>query len=222
MKKAAQKRIQKTGEFIEPRGKAKSVYSEFSRWQKRTPPPWHPVKKMRYVFFRMIAGCTITDALREISFMPSEFWFLIDIKKKTPFLEEYKRAKQLQGRSLGDAVVIIAEGRDSVTRLHRKRTDKIIAKAMHRIARSKSSIKSKMIFSSLMSDLREHDKIIMTRNKLQVDSTKWLAEKVNPAEFGPQTKMSLSGVSASPNNPDEEQKPIVIQFVGPDGKAVAI
>lgn len=176
---------------------------------------------MRYVLFRMICGRTITDALREIHWSPSEFWHLVDLKMDTPFRAEYLRAKQLQGRAFGDAVITIAEGRDSVTRKHAKRMDRIVAKATRRIARQKSPIKAKMILAQLLADLREHDKIIMTRNKLQVDSTKWLAGKVNPAEFGESSRMSIGGGALAPDG-DDEQKPILVQFIGKSGKAVSL
>ena len=49
-------------------GLARSIYADFSIWRKKkSAPKWHPVKKMRYVFFRMIDGCTIQDAIKEMS-----------------------------------------------------------------------------------------------------------------------------------------------------------
>jgi hypothetical protein len=51
----------------------KSIYVDYKVWKNRKrAPDWHPVKKMRYVFFRMIDGITITDALREIKWNASD------------------------------------------------------------------------------------------------------------------------------------------------------
>lgn len=196
-----------------------TLYKDFAIYAGKKSPPWHPVKKMRYVFFRMIGGITITDALREIHWSAAEFWHLVDLKRHGPFREEYKRSKKLQGRSFADSVVTIAEGRDRITRRHQKRVDRLIEKAMRRMANSKSPIKSKMIFSSLMQDLREHDKIIITRNKLQMDASKWIAKTTNPSEFSESSRVSL-GSPGGGDDGDEEQKPILIQFIGPNGRVV--
>jgi hypothetical protein len=213
------KRKRKSAPSSEGSSRDHTLYKDFAIYSGKKSPPWHPVKKMRYVFFRMIGGFTITDALREIHWNAAEFWHLVDLKRYAPFREEYKRAKTLQGRSFSDSVVTIAEGRDRVTRKHKKKIEKLINKAMGRIAHSKSSFKSKMILSQLMSDLREHDKIIMSRNKLQIEGAKWIAKTSNPSEFSETSKLSLNGGSGDGG---ETQDPILIQFVGPDGQVVDV
>lgn len=197
-----------------------TVYKDFSRWSSKKSPPWHPIKKMRYVFFRMIGGETITDAIREIHWSAAEFWHLVDLKRHGPFREEYKRAKILQGRSFSDSVVTIAEGRDRTTRRHQKRIDRLVEKAMRKIAKNKSKVAQKILFGQLMADLREHDKIIITRNKLQVDGAKWMAKTSNPAEFSEQSKVSLG--TPTGDGGDNTMQPLIIQFVGPDGKVVPV
>lgn len=211
--------LQKGGHFEKPTETKKSVYAEFRRWKSREKPQWHPVRKMRYVFFRMIAGATITDALREIRWPPSEFWYMIDLKKETPFREEYIRAKLLQGRAMGDATIVIAEGRDSVSRAEKKRMQKVVDRATRRMNGTKSKTFRKMLMAQLLADLREIDKIVMSRNKLQIDSTKWLAAKVNPAEFGDKSTLA---VGSPDGNGSAEARPIQVQFVGPDGKVVKL
>lgn len=208
----------KTGEFKEERSRARSVYADLRRWRSRESPRWHPVRKMRYVFWRMIAGATVTDALREIRWAPSEFWHMLDLKSGGPFEAEYQRAKRLQGRALADSVIVVAEGRDAVTRKAVRRMDKIVRKATRRIARAKSGIERRTLMQQLLGDLRENDKVVMTRNKLQVDSAKWLATKVNPAEFAETSKLAVGGSAG--NTGEGEQNPILIQFVGRNGKVV--
>lgn len=196
-----------------------TIYKDFSVYDGKKAPSWHPIRKMRYIFFRMIGGCTITDAIREIHWSAAEFWHLVDLKRHGPFREEYKRAKVLQGRAFGDSVVVIAEGRDKITRLHKRRMDKLIAKIARKLAKSKNVVTRKMIMQQLMADLREHDKIIITRNKLQIEASKWIAKTANPNEFGETSKLSLGTPSG---DGDDKQQPLLIQFIGPDGKVVPV
>lgn len=198
---------------------AHTVYKDFDVYAKKKRPKWHPIKMMRYVFFRMIGGCTITDAVREIHWNVAEFWHLVDLKRAGPFGLEYKRAKTLQGRSFADSVVVIAEGRDRITKRQLKRIDRLVDRAMRRITRTKSKIAAKILFSQLMADLREHDKIVISRNKLQIEGAKWMAKTTNPAEFSEQSKLSLG---SPPGEGETEQRALLIQFVGPDGKVVPV
>lgn len=198
---------------------ASTVYKDFTRWSAPKGPSWHPVKKMRYVFWRMINGAIIRDALKELHWDAAEFWHLVDLKRHAPFRVEYQRAKLLHGRAMADSITVIAEGRDAVTRKHKKSMDKMIAKAIRRISSQKSLLAQKALLSQLLGDLREHDKIIISRNKLQVDAAKWTAEKISPSEYGQKSTMALG-------SPDGEAsgalRPIQVQFIGPDGKAVAL
>lgn len=210
----------RTDRSVRSNGSSSStVYKDFVVWTSAKSPPWHPVRKMRYIFFRMIAGLTVTDALAEIHWSASEFWHLVDLKRHGPFRVEYKRAKTLQGRAFADSVVTIAEGRDRITRRHMKRIDRLVARAMRKIAKNKSKVAQKILFAQLMADLREHDKIIMSRNKLQIDGAKWIAKTANPAEFSEQSKVSLG---APPGEGETAQRPLLIQFMGPDGKVVPL
>lgn len=199
--------------------KASTIYKDFAIWEGAHAPKWHPIKQMRYVFYRMIAGETITDAINELHWSAAEFWHLVDLKRHGPFRLEYKRAKLLQGRAFGDSVVTIAEGRDRITRAHRRRMDRLIERATTRLAHSKNAFKAKMVLQQLLGDLREHDKIIMTRNKLQMDASKWMAKTANPNEFGDKAALALG---APDGQPGERAKPLAIQFVGPDGKVVSL
>lgn len=196
-----------------------TIYKDYEIYSGKRKPEWHPVKKMRYVFFRMIGGSTITDALSEIHWNASEFWHLVDLQRNAPFREEYKRAKILQGRAFGDSTVTIAEGRDRITRRHHRRMDKIIERMARRLSKTKNAVSRKMLMAQLMSDLREHDKIIMSRNKLQIEAAKYIAKTANPNEFGEKSALSL-GSPAGDGSTD--QKPLLIQFVGPDGKVVPV
>jgi len=200
---------------------ASTVYKDFVVWSGDSAPAWHPIKKMRYVFWRMMSGIVTRDALRELHWQESEFWHLVDLKRHAPFREEYKRAKILQGRALADSVIEIAEGRDAVTKKHLRETKKLIDRALKKIARQKSALAGKAILESLLGDLRERDKIVMTRNKMQIDSVRWLAGKVNPAEFGEKSSLSLAGPGDGEGGTGAP-RPIAIEFVGPDGRIVAL
>jgi len=199
---------------------ASTVYAHFMRWQNKSIPKWHPIKKMRYVFWRMIGGSTVGDAIRELHWQEAEFWHLVDLKRHAPFREEYKRAKILQGRALADSVQTIAEGRDAITRKHLRETQKIIQRAITKISRQKSMLHGKMILESVLGDLRERDKIVMTRNKLQIEAAKWLAGTSNPAEYGPKSALALGGPSDGDGS--GAPRPVLVQFIGPDGKVVVI
>ena len=195
-----------------------TVYKDFNRWTSKEIPKWHPIKKMRYVFWRMIAGCTVADAIRELHWHESEFWHLVDLERNAPFRVEFKRAKILQGRALADSVITIAEGRDPITRKHLQQTKKLIDKAMRRIGNQKSALARKAILESVLGDLRERDKTVMTRNRLQMDAAKWIAGAVNPLEYGQKASVALGGQPDGENG--EKPKPIAIQFVGPDGSVI--
>lgn len=195
-------------------------YEFDARWRSKQKPTWHPIKKMRYVFWRMMSGITITDAIREIRWNEMEYWNLIDLKRHGPFREEYNRAKTLQGRSLADSVQIISEGRDRITRLQSKKTKRIVARSMRKIQKTKSVVGRKLLLAQLLDDLRERDKMMITRNRLQIDAAKWIAAKVNPSEYADRSGLSLSG--ALSGGADSVPRPIAIQFVGPDGKVVAL
>lgn len=193
----------------------RSIYSGFKIWtnQKKTP-SWHPVKRVHYVFFRMMNGCTISDALIEIGWNASEFWHLIDLKRNDAFRVEYSRAKLLQGRAIGDSVMAIAEGRDRVTKKSRKRIRLLVKKELRRAGKQKSPIRMKMIMESLLGKIADDDRNVLSRNKLQIDSAKWLAKATNPSEFGDKTNMTLGAPA------EGDGKPLVVQFVGPDGMVV--
>lgn len=190
-----------------------NVYRGFTQWKSKKTPPWHPVKKMRYVFWRMMHGDVILDALKQIHWDPREFWPLVN----DSFLDEYKVAKQWQSRALADTVKIIAEGRDPITKKSVKKTLRIIKLAMKKIHREKSRFGQRMALQQLLNDLREHDKVVMTRNKMQIDAAKWIASKGNPGEFGERTHLGIHGFPAGTG---ETNTPIAITFIAPDGSEV--
>jgi hypothetical protein len=209
---------EKSGKFHEDKKSAKSVYHDFVVRRSSRAPKWHPIKKMRYVFFRMIAGATVTDALRELHWSPSEFWYLLDLKRESPFQEEYTRAKKLQGRAFGDAVVIIAEGRDIVTRQSKVATKKLMLKALRRAGQQKSKAAMRVILNNMMASLDFNEAKVLNRNKVQIDAAKWIAKAVNPGEFGDKSSLALG----TPDGSGGTAKAITIQFVGPDGKVVPL
>lgn len=194
-------------------------YREFAIYSGKKSPSWHPIKKMRYVFWRMIAGLTVADALREIHWHESDFWHLVDLKRKAPFREEYKRAKILQSRAFSDSVVAVAEGRDAITRAHTKRIRVLIRRAMKRTRGMKNRSILRVIVANMMRDVSKHDAQILGRNRLQMEAAKWIAKMANPAEFGDRASLALG---APDGEGDNVLKPIQVQFVGPDGKVVAL
>lgn len=201
---------------------ARSIYADFTIWEDRKKKPkWHPVKKMRYVFFRMIDGITIRDALREIKWQASEFWHLVDLERNAPFRLEYKQARMLQGRSFADSVMEIAEGRDTITKRSLTKTRKLITKALARASKQKSPLAAKAIIERLLNDLNENDAKIIARNKVQIDAAKWLAKSANPNEFNEKTSLALNGGLIGEGG-TEEERPIRIQFIGPDGSVVEL
>lgn len=195
-----------------------SVYKDFSVWESKKTPAWHPIKKMRYVFFRMIGGCSISDALREIHWSPSEFWHLIDLKRNDPFRDEYQRAKKLQGRTFADSVLTIAEGRDRVTKHSVAKMRKIIDKGLKKARQQKSAFAMKAMVENLLATMNENDSRILQRNKLQIDAAKWMAKTSNPTEFAESSKVSLGGPAT--DGATEEPALLRIEFVGPDKKVV--
>jgi hypothetical protein len=197
---------------------ARSIYADFVVWTAKTKPKWHPIKKMRYVFFRMIGGVTITDALKEIRWNSSEFWHLLDLKRNDPFRMEYQRAKRLQARAMADSVLQIAEGRDVTTKRSLAKIRKLIKRALRRAVKQKSGLAARTIVERLMSELNENDARIIARNKIQIDAAKWMAKAANPNEFGEKSSLSLNGGLGE--NAEDETAPILIQFVAPDGTVV--
>lgn len=218
-RKEKPKRIGKSGHFIEDQNRAVSVYASFTRWRSRETPPWHPVRKMRYVFFRMIAGATVTDALAEIHWQPAEFWHLIDLKADTHFSAEYYRAKRLQGRAIADSIIVIAEGRDEITKRGLKELRKEIKRELRKAGKTKSRSAIRAIVANLMASADVNGLRALTRNKIQIESAKWLAKAVNPAEFGDKSTLA---VGAPDGAGSADARPIQVQFVGPDGKVVAL
>lgn len=198
--------------------RASTVYKEFVVWESKKTPAWHPIKKMRYVFYRMIGGRTVMDAIEEIHWNAAEFWHLVDLKRHGPFRLEYKRAKVLQGRAFADAVHTIAEGRDPISRRSLRRLEKIIATALQKTGRQKSAFAVKAILDGMLSTIDANDKGIIARNKLQMDAAKWIAKSAAPNEFGDKSAVALSGAGEGA----KDSRPISIQFVGPDGKVVPL
>jgi hypothetical protein len=209
----------KTGAFLESHGNKKSVYASFTRWRSREKPPWHPIRKMRYVFYRMIAGTTVTDALREIHWEPAEFWHLIDLKAETHFGAEYYRAKRLQSRAIADSIVVIAEGRDAVTKRGLKELRKEIKREIRKAGKTKSRSAIRAIVANLMASADVNGLRALTRNKIQIDAAKWIAKATNPAEFGDKSTLA---VGSPDGEGSAEARPIQVQFVGPDGKVVSL
>lgn len=195
------------------------VYGSFEIWEAKRAPQWHAIKKMRYVFWRMMTGQTVTDAIRELHWEARAFWREIDLDRdgKHPFKEEYSQAKLLQSRAMADAVITIAEGRDAITRKSLRATRRVIERSLRKISRTTNKLTSKMLLQQLLADLRERDKIVITRNKLQIDATKWFAAKANPNEFADKSSLGLGGL---PHGDGDNVTAITIGFVGPDGKDV--
>jgi hypothetical protein len=176
---------------------------------------------MRYVFFRMISGRTITDAIKEIHWSASEFWHLIDIKREGPFADEYNRAKKLQGRAFADSVVTIAEGRDKISREAKKRLVRIIIRGLKRAKFQKRKDAARTILHHVLAriNIDGHESALISRNRLQIDAAKWIAKTTNPLEYAESSKVSLG----TPREGDDDtMQPITIQFVGPDGRIVKI
>lgn len=196
---------------------SRSLYADYVIWEKKSRPKWHPVKKMRYVFFRMIDGVTISDAIKEIRWQSSEFWALIDRERNDVFRDEFLRVKKLQGRAFADSVVMIAEGRDRTTKMSVKTMRNLVKKGLHRARRQKNLIGAKMVIESLLAQIDHNEHRILGRNKLQMDAAKWIAKTSNPAEFSETSKLSLG---SPPDGEGKEQAPLRIQFIGPDGKVV--
>lgn len=196
---------------------SRSLYADYAIWEKTRRPKWHPVKKMRYVFFRMISGTTVSDALKEIRWTPSAFWSLIDAKRNDVFRDEFLRAKRLQGRAFADSVVMIAEGRDAITRASVRKMHRLIEKGMQRAKREKNALGAKAIIEGLLSQIDFNDHRILGRNKLQMDAAKWIAKTSHPAEFSDTSKIALGGAGSETPT---ELPPLLIQFVGPDGKVI--
>lgn len=195
----------------------KSLYADFAIWTDTSRPKWHPIKKMRYVFFRMIDGCTVTDAIQEIKWAGSEFWYLIDKKENEVFYLEYKRAKALQGRAIADNVMAIAEGRDSITKKQMSKMKTLVKKALKKAGRQKSPMAVRAIIDRLANDIATNDSSIIARNRLQIDASKWMAKAANPNEFGEKSSVALTG---APSGDGGEAKPIAVQFIAPDGSVV--
>lgn len=197
----------------------RSVYADYEIWTSRKRPKWHPIKKMRYVFFRMISGCTITDALAEIRWTPSEFWYLLDLKRDGPFQVEYANAKKYQARAFADSVMLVAEGRDSITHANVSAMRRLVRKGLRRAGKMKNRTAMRALVESLLGRLDLNDQKIISRNKLQIDGAKWMAKTASPTEFGDTSKMTLGGIP-DPSGKTGDAPTLRIQFVGPDGKVV--
>jgi hypothetical protein len=198
--------------------RASTVYKDFAIWTSAKSPTWHPIKKMRYIFYRMIGGTTVADAIDEIHWSTAEFWHLVDLKRHGPFREEYKRAKMLQGRAFADAVNTIAEGRDPISRRSLHRLEKIIARAFKKAGRQKSKLAIQTIIEGMLNAIDANDKGILARNKLQMDAAKWIAKTSNPNEYGDKSAVALG----APSGDGDDRRPIQIEFVGPDGEVIAL
>lgn len=194
------------------------VYRSFVVWKSKAKPKWHSIQKMRYVFWRMMSGKTITDAVREIHWTPREFWRAIDIERdeKHPFREEYDIAKLLQSRAIADSVLIIAEARDANSRRRMKQITKLVRRAL--VGTKGSKAMASMIAKSVAETLGMHEKDLIARNKLQIDAAKWFAAKTNPNEFADKSSIGLGGL---PHTGDGAKVgAIEIAFVGADGKEI--
>lgn len=196
---------------------ASTIYKDFEVWNSSKRPSWHPIKRMRYVFFRMIAGVTISDAIREIHWSAAEFWHLIDLERHDPFRVEYGRAKKLQARAFADSVVEIAEGRDATSKRSLRAMRKMVERGLRKAGRQKSTIALKAIVENLLAQFSENDTRILARNKLQIDAAKWIAKNMNPGEYSESSRVAIGGVADSASG---DARPITIAFVGPDGQAV--
>lgn len=192
----------------------KDVYRAFKRWKSKTAPSWHPVKKTRYIFWRMTNGLTITDALREIHWNPRDFWTLVD----PDFIDEYRAAKILQSRAMADAVITIAEGRDAVSRKMRRSLEKRITVAIKR-AKSNKALAA-MVLRSVTESIANNHKDVIARNKLQIDSAKWHAAKSNPNEFGERASLGLSNFPFSGTGDGQTADAFSVVFVAPDGSEI--
>lgn len=117
------------------------------------------------------------------------------------FAKGYEQAKVWQARAIANEIQEIADGRDART----QKTLSAIEVYARQLRREK--------VPGWQQRIRELEKNLIARNRLQVDARKWYARSLNPKEFGEKIDMTSDGqqLPAAP--------PMQIEFVNAKGKA---
>lgn len=178
---------------------------------------WNPQKLVDYVCERMEGGETVTDILRSIHVAPNTFYTIVeyDVDDKSQLSVQYRRARRKQAAAYSDAARKISEGNDPLSQRHNKKIQRIHDRLVRRALR-KGTISptfAKQLLREAKSTVRELDRNLIARNKLQMEAARWLASVTDRETYGPKADHSFS---ASPDGGANLVPTLTVRFIAPE------
>lgn len=152
---------------------------------------------------RVAKGEFVSDVLRDVKVDPSTWYSWIDGERWPERAKLYAQARISQSHAIADEIQAIADGSDRLSMRRRIRIEKY-ARRLAKLNRPG--------WQGIIKGLESN---LIARNRLQMDARKWYARSLNPKQYGDKVDVTSGG------EPVKSPAPTVVQFVGPDGKAIA-
>jgi hypothetical protein len=165
------------------------------------PQKWNRQRLVEYVCGKIASGQLVTDVCRRIGVRAYEFRLITETKPE--YAAMYAKARKEEAFQMRVYAQMVAEGRDRLSRLRRRRFERLASKLRKQKHPGANQI------------LHDAENSILQRNRLQLDAAKWIAKVTDPEKFGDKTDVAVTG-------PTGGAMTIGVQFIDPSGKAVKI
>lgn len=154
------------------------------------PKVWDPKKVVDYVSDRISEGAQVTHVLRHIG-LP--FITFLEYTEATPEnAKRYARARKAEAKAVSHLARDAGNGIDPISTMWRERIEAIYARIL-RSAKGKKSLTQMRLIMHAEERIRELEKNLIARNRLQVDTLKWYARVTDPSVFGEKVALSAEG-----------------------------
>lgn len=186
--------IKRTGKTVIPKvpGKTKFVKKVLDR-----------PKIQEVIIERMIQGELVIHICEDIGISQWTLYNMIDTDEA--FAKSYARARRLQSHAIAQNIQDLSDGLDPIS-LKKRQSIEIYAKQLQ-----KNGVKD---WRKRIKDLERN---LIARNRLQVDARKWYAKTLNPATYGDKVDVTSGDKPLEPSS--NSNNSLTVQFVRPDGKA---
>lgn len=154
---------------------------------------WDHVALYTYVFERMAEGELVSHILARLGLRQGQFWRMCN-EDDPSFAVAYAKTRKLQARAIANKIQDIAEGKDPASEQLKKRMDDLFAMF---VAKKDPTA---------LDFIRELDRNLIARNKLQLDAAKWFVKTLDPETYGDKQELS-----SPPNRPFSME----VMFVAP-------
>jgi hypothetical protein len=158
---------------------------------------WDDAEAFAWVCGELRDGKLLVRILTKMGMSERKWWEIHDATDERQKL--YQLARKKSGAAMLDHVRNVSEGKDALSRRRRKEFNRL---------------KSKLLKKGdpyVGQKIGELESLLIQRNKLQIDASKWYARMVDHDRYGDRQRMSIDGGDEDGN----DRKSITIEFVDP-------